>query len=391
MSVKAPLRSLNWRLVAVSILVVTAATQPAFITASTIGQTGGELGYDAQGLGLLTSLFFLVASLSSTLVGDLVERVGWRRVMIANGIGSAAVLIFIATAVANLTTLAIALAVSAALYGAANPAANLALAQAIPAERRGLIFGLKHAGIPGSSLLAGLAVPLITVTLGWRWTFGLATVVALALLLLIPRQQGEPAHPLTKAEPGMSRRWLSILGVGTALATLAAVALGTFHVDAALELGFSEATAGLILAAGSLASIVMRAAYGFLVDRNDSNGFAWVATLTVAGAAAFLAMATAGVTGFIGLTMVAFATGWGWPGLVTYSVVRANEGRPAGSTAITQAGIFLGAGLGPAGMGWLIENASYPTAWVVVAGALLGSGVVVMMVRRRLASGVALA
>lgn len=385
------IRRLDWRLVAVSILVVTAATQPVFIAAATIGQTGPALGYDAQGLGLLTSLFFLTAGFSSALLGGFVERVGWRSVMRVNAIGSAVILVFIATTVRTVTALSVALVVAAALYGMANPAANLALARAIPAERRGLVFGLKHAGIPGSSLLAGLAVPIVTLTLGWRWTFGLASVVGLVVLLLVPagpRAAATPAGPTPRA---MSTRWLSILGIGTAFATLAAVALGTFHVDAALEFGFSEASAGIILAAGSLTSIAARALYGFLADRYDSTGFAIVAALTVAGAAAFVALAVAGTSGFVVLTLVAFATGWAWPGLVTYSVVRANEGRPAGSTAITQAGIFMGAGLGPAGVGWLVEQTSYPVAWIVVAAALVASSAVVLLVRRQLGSGVALA
>ena len=390
MNTPASLRSLDWRLVAVSILVVTAATQPAFIAASTIGQTGPELGYDAQGLGLLTSLFFLTAGVSSTLVGGLVERVGWRPGMRINGIGSSVILVLIATTATNVTGLAVALVAAAALYGMANPAANLALAQAIPAERRGLVFGLKHAGIPGSSLLAGLAVPLVTLTLGWRWTFGLAALVGIAVVAIIPN--GERAVVDRRNPPrGMSTRWLSILGVGTAFATLAAVALGTFHVDAALEFGFSEASAGLILAAGSLVSIVVRAAYGVVVDRTDSSGFAFVASLTLAGALAFVAMALAGTSGFVALTLVAFATGWAWPGLVTYSVVRANEGRPAGSTAITQAGIFMGAGLGPAGVGWLVEQTSYPVAWSAVAACLIVSSVVVLSVRRQVQAGAALA
>lgn len=391
MSEPAPIRSLNWRLIAVSILVVTAATQPVFIAAATIGQAGPAIGYDAQTLGLLTSLFFLTASASSTMVGGLVERVGWRPVMRVNALGSAVILIVIATTVSTVTGLAIALVAAAALYGAANPAANLALARAIPVDRRGLVFGLKHAGIPGSSLLAGLAVPLVALTLGWRWTFGLAALVGLSVLVLTPAETNRP--PLSTEAPSraMSTRWLSILGVGTAFASLAAVVLATFHVDAALELGYSEAAAGIILAAGSLVSISVRAVYGYLADRYDAPGFGFVAALTLAGAAAFSALAVAGTAGFVVLTLVAFATGWAWPGLITYSVVRANEGRPAGSTAITQAGIFLGAGLGPAGVGWLIGQTSYPTAWLVVAGALLIATGIVGTVRRQIANGAALA
>lgn len=378
------LRHLDWRLVALSILVVTAVTQPVFMAAATIGQAGPDLGYGTTELGLITSAFFVAASVSSRLLGGQVERWGWQPVMRLNALGSAAVLLYIAVGVRSAIGLTMALVVAATFYGTANPAANLALARAIPSDRRGLVFGLKHAGIPGSSLLAGLAVPTIALTLGWRWTFGLAVAVSLAVLILLPRSpEPEPARPGRPPE-GMSNASLSVLGVGVALASLAAVALGTFHVDAALELGFSEAAAGLILAAGSLTSIVARAIYGYVVDRTDGRGFGFVAALAALGTGAFVALGTTGTGGFVAFTFVAFATGWGWPGLLTYSVVRANEDRPAGSTAITQAGIFVGAGFGPALFGWLVEGTSYPVAWGVIGVALGVAAVIVLVVRRNI-------
>src|SRR5829696_7279082 len=48
-----------------------------------------------------------------------------------------------------------------------HTAANLSLAREVPASRQGLSFGIKQAAIPVATLLAGLAVPTIAVTLGW--------------------------------------------------------------------------------------------------------------------------------------------------------------------------------------------------------------------------------
>lgn len=378
-----PLSSINWRLVAASILVVTVATQPAFIIAATIEQAGPELGYGAQMLGFMTGVFFITAALSSRLVGGrVVERIGWRRSMVSNAMGAAVILVALALFADSVTDLFIGLVPAALLYGLANPAANLALARDVPPARQGLIFGFKHGGIPTSSLLAGLAVPTIALTLGWRWVFGASALLALFVVALIPAEalHRESTRSVSEA-PGMGVGWLTLLSLGSAFATVAAIALGTFHVDATIAAGYSESQAGFILAIGSAASIAARITYGLWADRRVANGLTGVAIAALLGAGAFFAFAMTNAP-FVVVTVVAFATGWGWPGLMTFGVVRANSGRPAGSTAITQAGVFLGAGLGPAGLGWLIENRSYDWAWVTTAASLVVAATIVFTVTR---------
>lgn len=384
---RTPLRELNWRLIVASVLVVTVSTFPTFIVAAAIGQAGPELGYGTQTLGLLTALFFLVASASSAMVGRLVERVGWRITMRVNATASAAILLLLSTAVTNLSGLTLTLTIAAVFYGAANPAANLALARVVPAGRRGLVFGIKHAGIPFATLLAGVAVPSVVLTLGWRWAPGIGAILALVVVFLVPKEsQGltdQPALRPADSVRRMSPQWLALLSLASAFATVAATALSTFQVDAATRVGFDEAAAGTLLALGSLASIGARTAYGYMADRTGTDGFGWIATLTAVGAGAFVLMGL--VTGgqFAAVTVLAFVTGWGWPGLLTFSVVTANEGRPAGSTAITQAGVFVGAGLGPSGVGWLAEHVSFQAAWVAVAVSLSIAATLMTIVRLR--------
>ena len=64
------------------------------------------------------------------------------------------------------------------------------------------------------------------------------------------------------------------------------------------------------------------------------------------------------------------------------AVVNANLGTAASSSAITQAGIFLGAGLGPLVIAAVLERWSFDAVWLVVAGALLAATAVVLAVGR---------
>lgn len=380
-----PLTELNWRLILTAVLATTVATLPTFLAASSIAQAGAELGYGALELGYLVSSFFLVAAVSSSQIGRLVERLGWRTAMRASTAFAIVILIMISLLVNSVWVLGVFLMLAAASYGMVNPAANMALARDIPADRRALVFGLKHAGIPLSTMFSGFAVPLVVIAYGWRSAYQAAAILGIGVWFLIPRER-----PATQAEqPAESARgammplkYLSLLGVGSAFATVSAATLGTFTVDAAIARDMDPGSAGTLLAVASLTSLVARAAYGYWADRRRATGFGSASVLMLIGGVVFFLLIFTTSATFAILTVVLFGTAWAWPGLMTYGIVRANQGRPAGSTAITQAGIFIGAGLGPTGIGWLVENYSYEAGWAVTGIFLFIAASIVMWIRR---------
>jgi MFS family permease len=359
------------------VLVVTASTQAVFLLGAAFVQIGPEFSLGPVGLGALTAAFFLTASATSTPLGRWVARVGWQHAMTINMRISAVMLLTIATVARNTWTLAGLLIAAAAIYGAANPAANQALADHTDPARRATIFGAKHAGIPGSTLLAGLAVPIVIVQFGWRWAYVAAAGLAMAVSFLIPKTELEISHHAAAGEGSepnprpLSTRQLLALGIGSAFATWGAIALGTFLVSAAVDTGMSESAAGILQFIGSGVSIGARVLYGYAADRRGSRGFNEIVALTAVGAVAFLVLPLAGDAWFAVLVVGTFATGWAWPGLMTFAVVNANRGTVAASSSITQAGIFLGAGAGPLVLGAVIERWSFDGAWVAAGIGLI--------------------
>ncbi len=180
----------------------------------------------------------------------------------------------------------------------------------------------------------------------------------------------------------LSTRRLVGLGAGSALATWAAISLSTYLVAAAVDVGFTESAAGLLLFAGSAASITGRIVAGLATDRVGSPGFGAFVALVAGGAVVFALLPVTSGALFAVLILLAFATGWGWPGLMTYTVVNANRGSVAASSAITQAGVFVGAGVGPLVLGWVADEMSFDAVWLVVTAALAGSALIVLLVRR---------
>lgn len=363
------------RLLAVAVLIVTASTQVVFLLGAAFLTVGPELGFSATGLGVLTATFFLTASLSSAPLGRVVQRIGWQRSMRYNAAGSALVLILVATTAQSVAWLAFLLFAGGLIYGLANPAANQALADHVDPRHRALVFGLKHAGIPASTLLAGLAVPILVLNVGWQPTFAIAATLPVVVALLVPRGRVPatafdfPLDVKRQVAP-MSMALLVGLGASSALATWAAIALSTYLVAAAADVGFTESAAGYLLFAGSVASITARVLAGVVTDARSGKGFWGIAFLTGLGAFVFIGIAATTGVAFALLVLVGFGTGWGWPGLMTYTVVNANIGSAAASSGVTQAGVFVGAGVGPIVLGRVVDAWSFSAAFVVVAVAL---------------------
>lgn len=376
------------RLLVLAILVVTTSTQPVFLLGAAFFQIGPEFGIGPVGLGALTSAFFLTASVTSAPLGRWVQRVGWQRAMRVNLAASGVAMAGTAAAARSVWTLAGFLVLSAAIYGIANPAANLALSEHTRPDRRATIFGAKHAGIPASALMAGLAVPVVVVEFGWRWSLVATAAVAMALAVSVPGGEVRPtiaaADEPRETSGSMSMRWLAGLSVGSALATWAAIALGTYLVSAALDVGFSEEAAGWLQFAGAAVSISTRIGVGHLTDRFGWSGFWGIGVLTALGAVAFAVLPLTSSVLFGLVVIVAYATGWGWPGLMTFTVVDANRGSVASSSAITQTGVFIGAGSGPLVLGAIIERGSFDAAWLAVALALAVAAITVAWVKLRM-------
>lgn len=376
------------RLILLAVLVVTASTQPVFLLGAGFVTMSDDLGFGATGLGVLTAAFFLTAGMSSAPMGRLVHRIGWRRAIRVNMMGSATILVLTATLVDTPLALGALLVVGGVFYGLANPAANQALADHVDPMHRALVFGLKHAGIPASTLLAGLAVPLVIVDFGWRTAYLLALALVAAVLLLVPggdEVHHEPRHHADERRvvAPLTTGTLVALGLGASLATWAAVALGSYLVAAAVATGFSEEAGGLLLFVGSAASLAARAVAGVVTDRMGARGFGGVALLTGIGAGVFVLLAITSGWAFAAVVPFAFATGWGWPGLMTFTVVNANTSSAASSSAVTQAGVFLGAGGGPIVVGWVIDQWGFGAAFLLVAMMLALASTIVTLVGLR--------
>jgi MFS family permease len=377
--------NLNYRPVVLAVAVATAGVLPAFLTGGLAVQVRGELDFGAGALGLAIAAFFATSSLASAVMGRLVERIGSHRGMRLAAAGSAAALLGVALFAGSWAGLVACLVLGGLANAVAHPATHLSLAREVPAGRQGISFGIKQAAIPTATLLAGLAVPGIAVTFGWRWAFVGGAALALAVALLVPAEAAGGVRRLEEARvKDVRTASLVLLALGIGLGSTAATPLGAFIVESSVAAGMRVGTAGLLLALGSAFSIVVRVAFGRLADGMTGGRLRLVAAMLGLGVVGFVLLAT-GVDSLLVIgTLLAFGAGWGWPGLFNFAVVLTNPRAPAAATGITQTGASGGAALGPLVFGLVAEATSYSVAWLVSGAIALVAMVAVLIGRRML-------
>jgi MFS family permease len=354
-----------------AVAVTIACVLPVFLVGGLAVQMSEDLGFSPAGLGLVVSVYFGVGALASVPSGKLTERLGPAVVARAGILLSAGTMLAVASVARSYPVLVGLLAVAGTANALGQLASNAALARHVPLHRQGLSFGVKQAAIPVSTLLAGLAVPAIALTAGWRWAFVAAAVVALAALPAVPPKEARPDRRAAPARGGRATAALVVVGVAATLAAAAANALGTFVVDSAVDRGLAPGLAGLTLTLGSAVCVTARVGAGWLADRRSGGHVAVIAGMLVVGAAGLALLAVAGPVPLTVGVVLGFGLGWAWPGLMNFAVVRLHPQAPAAATSITQTGVYAGGCLGPLVLGTVADQAGYETMWVVAAASML--------------------
>ncbi len=369
-------RGIRLRIIAASILTITVAILPGFLPGALSVQLADSLGIAEAGVGLIVGAFFGMSALASPRLGRIVERLGWAPAMRGAALGAAATLLLTPLLGRSVAMLGVVTVVGGLFLALAHPAVNLGIARCTKVRRQGLAYGFKHGAIPAATAIAGLGLPIVAIPLGWQWVYVMCAALAIVAAALVPTTPGsyevERDSQSEEETPGIRTSPLSLLvvmAVGAGLGIFGMDALATFLVPYAVDVGFGEGAAGVLLAAGSALGILTRVIMGWLIDRRTAGGLATVATFLALGAAGIGLLATGSDPAIIVGSLFAFTFGWGWSGLFTFAVVRRNPGAPAAATGITMTGIYVGAAVGPAVFGFVAE-ASFTAAWVIMSGAL---------------------
>ena len=287
----------------------------------------------------------------------------------------------LAQSAAGLAVLLVPAAVGMALGG---PAVTGLLHAEVAGHRQGLAFGAQQAGAPLGALLAGLALPVLAIPLGWRWAFVAASLLALGTALAIPARSGSvrSAEHARGAPRGRGLTSVHALALAAALASAAGAGFISFLVVYANEQGMSESTAGLLLGAVSLAATISRLALGLLFDRRGQEPLRPAATMLALSVVGYLLLIQGDPAVIAVAAVLAAALGWAWPGALNLAVVQRSPEAPAWAVGVMLAGLFTGAVAGPLLVGLLAQNDLFAEAWILCASCALLSAAAIAATRR---------
>ena len=370
-----------------AVAVTTAGVLPVYMVGVLWVQLRDDLGFGTSLLGVLVACFFAASAVASLTAGLIVRRFGTSPVVRLSALIGAVSMLVIALAAQYTVVLVAALVLAGWGNGIGQPASNDLIARAVSTNRHGLAYGTKQAAIPLSTMIAGVAVPLVAIPLGWRPAFALGAALALLVLLIVPgsgrlRPPGS-SEPSEAAGP-FRRAPLFVLAAGLMLGAATGNALGSFFVATAVDGGIAPATAGVLAAVASGSGAAARILMGWLADRVRAKWLLVVAAQMAVGGLSYALLGT-GVEVLIAAgAVIGYCTGWAWAGLSTFSVTRMHPGMAARATSITQGGMGAGAALGPLVFGLVVSATSYSVAWFGTAAVSVIAGAVIVQGRRML-------
>jgi predicted MFS family arabinose efflux permease len=310
-----------------------------------------DFGIDPALIGLQVAIAYGAAAIGALFGGGLVRRLGPCRatqlslLMTALGIATATLPSLVALAAASVL-------IGSAIGLVSPPAAQL-IVRFAPASQFNLVFSLKQTGVPLGFMLTALTAPIVTLTLGWRWSLALVGTLAIAGILLLQRRRevwdvertrDAPLldSPLAGIRAVWSRprvRWLVLCG---SCYSAVQVCVVTFTVTMLVrEGGFGLVQAGLMMSIANVAGVVGRISWGWVADRWSAGQGVLIAVGTIMGTCCVLIgmMEYTWPPFAIQCVFVAFgASAIGWNGILHAEVARLT---PPALTGLTSSGTLF--------------------------------------------------
>jgi MFS family permease len=287
-------------------------------------------------------------------------------------------------------------------YGPSAPAASDILLRYAPRAHQTIIFSIKQAAVPIGGILAGLLLPGLVETRGWRATVGVLLLATLATAAAVApvraaidadRDRAQSLHPMEFLSRRNLIRPLSILwrvplllrhAGASACFSCAQGAVFAYYVTYLVHTcNFSLAVAGAIFAIFQASGVLGRILLGWLCDRLGS-GLAILRATGFLSASTIVALAlSAPHRTFIVHAVIASIGGItisSWNGVNLAEVARAAPDRQVSETTAGVAFVnYFGFVTGPLGVAGLVWASESYTVALLAMGCIAAVGSILMI------------
>ena len=359
------------------------STLAFFALAVAASELQAEFGISKFQLGLIGAVNTGIGAVLAPAAGRISDRIGGRNsvagVLIFSGFSA-----FLLAIAPNYPLLLAASAVGGIAQGWGNPATNKAIGVAVEEAKRGVVTGIKQSGVQAAVVVAGVTVPLMSASFGWRsamWlTAGLSFALLLTIQLVPPKADPGPQDASQAGATSPLPMWVTQVAIFGFLLGTVGGGFGRFLPLFAEEaVGFSVERAGQVFALQGLVAVPARLTAGIALDRGASpQKMMMIMAALGAGALLIVTAASSGRPSllWIGTTLAGLTIGtWNTAANVSMIALKENAGRATGRLML---GFLFGLTVGGPAVGWSIDQFGYTPAWLasgvlcLVASAVIG-------------------
>jgi FSR family fosmidomycin resistance protein-like MFS transporter len=309
------------------------------------------------------------------------DRLG-PRIMLTVGVAGVAFAGLLIGLSPNYIILALFLVILGLMGGGYHPAAAPLVSASVGPERRGIALGFHQIGGTGSFFLAPLIAVGIAGVLGWRGTFLVISIPAIAFGIIlyvllgrmgyagVARKKATDASAAEPSEPGDLRRLSAFIALGIASMVLVYSSLQFIPLYAVDQLGASEEWGGAMLSIAYFGGLWGGPIGGFLSDRLGRIPVIIAVGLVAAPSIFLLNQGSMGIAFYAVLLIMGTAMHVGMPVVEAYIISHTSPQKRS-----TVLGIYyMGSRGGPAItllLGYLIDTYQFYITFCGVAATLL--------------------
>ena len=360
-----------------SCVCVGAGASLGFIPGFLATALSNDLDVSKGKIGLIVGIYFGSTGVGSIPAGKLTERFGARKVVVADMFLVAAVslLVVVFGTYAAWVTASILAGVA---YALANTGTNVAIGNAVIAERRVLAMSIKTAGVPLMATVAAAVGPWAANRWNWQLILILNSICAViaGFIALVVLTDDRP-NAINRANPDSLPKNFYWFGVAAFFLIAGSQPLYSWTVSYLEEsLGVSASLSGGIMAIASGIGVVAMICNGIWADKLGPNKrIPLIMTLLGISAIAVI-MIFLGTTLGTYIVLIGVALGVSAQlasiGTMHAAVLDRAPKAVAKATGITMTGYYLGALLTPPIFGIVVDRTgTYSYSWLGIFGLLL--------------------
>jgi len=357
------------------------AISPLYFYGALSVQITEGLGYRPSLHGLGATSFYLVAAIFAISLGrttDRLDPVVTLKIAIIMTIVSSLGITF--------SNSLIMICISLAIGGFGNAIATPGIAQLvqerIELRKQGLAYGFKQSATGLSTLIGGAAIPFVAFDNQWRHVFALGALFSLGILF---RLNGMSSNKIMEIKFGGYKDasappakvkvpyTLEVKLISMSFAIGAAVGAGliTYLPLSNAEAGLNPAQSSFTLILASSSSLITRFVVLLYMDRTKIDSIRICIGMMFIGSLGLFGLSTMG-TGIITFSsIISYAFGWGWIGLITYKILRVSDGNLGSNVGLVQAAAAIGSISGPILLGAAYEISGFQLMWQLSAYGLI--------------------